>query len=76
MGRRGPKKQLSEEEKLQRQRLAQKLWRKAHPNYNKQWRKKNKDRVVELKRQWRADPKNKKREEAWALARKQKEAGA
>ena len=69
---RGPKKHLSAEEVKRRQRLAQKLWRKAHPNYNKEWRAENHDRVIELKRQWRSDPENKKREEEWALARKGK----
>jgi hypothetical protein len=69
---RGPKKWLSEDERKRRQRAREKLWREAHPNYNKIWRKKNKDRVRDLKREWRSDPKNVKREEAWALARKER----
>lgn len=70
---RGPKKRLTEEERKHRQRLREARWRKKHPNYNKIWRKKNPDRVVELKRQWRSDPRNQKREEAWALARKERQ---
>jgi hypothetical protein len=72
MKRRGPKKQLSEEERKKRQREREAKWRKLNPDYNKKWRAKNKGRVTELKRRWRSDPENVKREEAWALARKEK----
>jgi hypothetical protein len=66
------KKRLTEEERKRRQRLREARWRKQNPNYNKVWRKKNPDRVVELKRRWRSDPKNVKREKAWAEAREKR----
>ena len=67
------KRQLTEAEKVLHRRALLKRWREANPNYNRQWRAKNKDRVVELKQRWRSDPVNVKREKAWADARKLRE---
>jgi hypothetical protein len=50
----------------------QKRWRTEHPNYGKQWRKRNKKRVRELKQRWRSDPVNVAREKQWALARQRR----
>ena len=50
----------------------QKRWRAAHPDYNKQWRSENMDRVRDLKRKWRSDPVNIEREKQWARARQRK----
>jgi len=63
---------LTPEERKLQQRLLGARWRKLHPNYNKEWRKKHPDRVVELKRRWRSNPENVKREKAWAKAREKK----
>jgi hypothetical protein len=64
------KPRLSDAEYGARQRLYQKRWRAAHPNANKKWRKRNKKRVRDLKRAWRAKPANAKREKAWTRLRK------
>jgi hypothetical protein len=67
-----PKKRrlLTEAEKKQRQRRAQRRWRKLNPDYGKQWRKANPKRVLAYKKRWRRNPSNVKREERAALARK------
>ena len=64
------KRPLTEAEKVLHRRTLLKRWRERNPEYNRQWRAKNKDRVVELKQRWRSDPVNVKREKAWADARK------
>lgn len=61
---------LTEAEKKERQRAAQARWRKRNPDYNKDWRKKHAGYAQQAKQRWRSDPANVKREEAWALARK------
>ncbi len=61
---------LTEAEKEERHRAAMARWRKRNPDYNKKWRKKYPKRASELKRIWRSNPKNVKREAAWALARR------
>ena len=64
---------MTEDEKKEaHHRRLMKRWREAHPDYNKKWRAKNRERVRFLKRRWRSDPENVKREKAWAQARQHK----
>lgn len=55
---------LSEEEKKERQRQAQKEWRKNNPEklreYQKRWREKNKEKVAAYNKKWRTENR-----EAW-----------
>ena len=60
---------LTEAEKKKRQRANLARWRKLHPDYGREWRKKNKKKVRAYKRDWRSRPANVKREAALAQAR-------
>ena len=47
------KRPLTEAEKKERQRQAQRRWRKLHPDYNKEWHVAHRDYVAERKRKYR-----------------------
>jgi ferric-dicitrate binding protein FerR (iron transport regulator) len=47
------KKRLTRAEVKARQRKAQRRWRAAHPNYNKEWQAANRDYVTQQKRKYR-----------------------